>query len=226
MENITDSVSWLKNPPGHATCIRHLLEHNHDPDLSVDYSRYAEAFSSAFFAKHYLKSLLAFHALPDTIKYALSVRPFIDLGSGAGPAAYASLTLPALNQPSISLVDQSAEQLKLARDIFCHATVPTEFFRCHFPHDAVFQNAAICMSYFLCENDYELSHLLNSSKFIDSNVIIVIDHREVLRRVRQHLSQLNASVLLSSETYDLDAPLQSIVGQATITVNALSSIPG
>lgn len=224
--DLRSRVGWLQSPSPQAHEFRNFLENNRSTNINIDYAKCAKIFSSAFFEKNFLKSLIVFYDLSRRYKNTFSKSPLVDIGAGAGPATYAWLTTSRIEPPSVSLFDKSAAQLTLAKEILSNVSIPLEFATAQFPVDMTFRNASICMSYLVCENEAQIQSTISDKTFFSINNVIIIDYPEVLERIEKISHEYKFSPILSSTKYALDNDLQNIIKQPSLNINYLLFIRG
>jgi len=162
------------------------------------YEQHAEAFNSSQFFKNLLKCLLACSVASERFK---PTKLAIDLGAGGGPMSLAAIS--ALGVEKALLIDESAAQLHLARNVgnAMSFSERLSFMRAHIPIDASFQNLNVYSSYWLSENPADAKEIAEAHEGCSSFLIVdtpsIVD--SILDKMSEHFDIRSGSVRFSVE---------------------------
>lgn len=121
-----------------------------DRGFIINYKKYCLAFNKSYLLKNLYKNLLAIQHLK-SLDIDLNT-PIFDLGSGAGPSSIAWCMLSPPNLWDVILIDQSEEQLNIAKQlmkIFEIESVSYQNNQVEDLHDGL--EGTIFLSYWFCE---------------------------------------------------------------------------
>ncbi len=184
--------------------------------LRIDYDKYAMEFNNAYFVRNYVKCFLYLGSLPST--FLLDTNSVVDLGGGAGPFSLAAKYFnPQLNT---LVVDRSGAQIAYARMLSAvwglkHVS-NTEI------ADALSLNldpaTMRILSYWVCENNIELTCNAGLRSKIFGNRCIIVDYPHIVRQTTKLASSFGGYVSnVVVAQHNVCSQLFKILGQRTIT---------
>jgi hypothetical protein len=204
----------------HANELRRRVEGQEDPhDHAIDHDRDASSFNRAFFFRNLCKALFAADWF-SRIEYSFN-GPIYDVGAGAGTFAIAwKLTHPASPSPLI-LIDRSREQLRLAAEYTRALGLSDLQFRPGvYPLDAAPGSGLRLCSYVLCEQDMTDRRTRDAwLHSFEGSQSLIVDYPSVLDTIAHSLP--GRVFTRHSSEVSLPAGLATLVGQRTISVNAM-----
>ena len=154
----------------------------------LDYNPIASSFNKVYFWKNLLKSLIFFDKFYDLIGNSI-----LDVGCGAAPVSIAITKLIKKRKEenlSVSLIDKSKNQLRIAKDITQIMSINVKSYTEDF-FEMPYENYSelVIFSYFFCEQRSDFLKILFNNRKKFSGGFAIIDYRDNIVKIEKYFRE-------------------------------------